>query len=56
MNVCHGTLAEEATESKGGHFAKLKRFSLQKLQIYAEVLNLRGAMAPYASLFPPPMS
>ena len=48
-------LAEEATESKGGHFAKLKWFLLQKLQSYGEASNLRGAMAPLASLFPPPM-
>ena len=27
------TLAEEATESKGGHFAKLKWFSIAKITI-----------------------
>ena len=52
---CFMALAEEATESKGGHFAKLNDFLLQKLQSYGEVSNLRGAMAPLAPLFLPPM-
>ena len=48
------SLAEEATESKGCHFAKLlarSDFLLQKLQSYGESLNLRGAMAPLAPYF-----
>ena len=45
-------LAYEATESKGGHFAELSDFLLQKLQPYGEVSNVREAMAP---LFPLPM-
>ena len=43
----------EATESKGGHFGKLKGFSIAKLQSNGKALNLREAMAP---LFLPPMS
>ena len=35
-------LAEEATESKGGHFDNWSDFLLQKLQSYGEALNFRG--------------
>ena len=38
-------LAEEATESKGCHFAKLKQFSLVKIIFLWSGLNLTGVMA-----------
>ena len=42
------SLVGEPTKSKGGHFAKLKWFSIAKLYPYREALKLRGAMAPLA--------
>ena len=48
-------LAEEATKSKEATFLNWSDFLLQKLQSYGEALNLRGAMAPVAPLFPPPV-
>ena len=35
--TCAYALVEEATESKGGHFAKLKLLSIAKLHSYGEV-------------------
>ena len=37
---------EEATQSKGNHFAKLKWVSIAKIT-FLEVLDLRVAFAPY---------
>ena len=49
------SLAEEATENKVGHFAKLKLFCIAKSYSYEEALNLRGTIAPLTPQFPPPM-
>ena len=48
-------LAEETTESKGGHFAKLKWFSIAKITILWKVLKFKRGHGPLAPLFPPPM-
>ena len=48
------SLEEEATESKGIHFASGESV-LQKLQSYGEASNLSAAMAHSAPIFPLPM-
>ena len=40
---------------RGATLLNWNDFVLQKLQSYGEALNLRGAMAPVAPLFPPSM-
>ena len=40
------TLAEEATESKGGHFAKLKWFSIAKITILWRGLKFKRGHGP----------
>ena len=47
------SLAEEATESKGGHFAKLKWFSIAKITFLRRGLKFKRGHAP---LFPPPIN
>ena len=42
---CHA-LAEEATESKGGHFAKLKWFSIAKITILWRGLKFKRGHGP----------
>ena len=39
-------LAEEATESKGGHFAKMKWFSIAKLTILWRGLKFKRGHGP----------
>ena len=46
------TLAEETTESKGGHFAKLKWFSIAKITILWRVLKFKKGHGPIC----PPIS
>ena len=43
----HTITGRRSTESKEGHFAKLKWPPIAKLHSYREALNLRGAMAPW---------
>ena len=40
------TLAEETTESKGGHFAKLKWFSIAKITFLWRGLQFKGGHGP----------
>ena len=46
------SLPEEATESKGGHFAKLKSFSIAKITILWRGFKFKRGHGPLASLFP----
>ena len=46
----------EDTESKGGHFAKLKWFSIAKITFLWRDLKFKRGHAPLAPLFPPPMT
>ena len=44
--LLHNLLAEEATESKGGHFAKLKWSSIAKITILWRVLKVKKGHGP----------
>ena len=44
--VCYSALAEEATKSKGGHFAKLKWFSIAKITFLWRGLKFKRGHGP----------